>query len=120
MDSLIEDEPRLLCRIEDIPDGGAKGFRAAAGGFTGLMAVRRGERVFVYVNSCPHIGVPLDWAPHRFLTTDRRHIICSTHGAEFTIADGACIRGPCRGDSLEAVETRIEDGVIYVPKDAGL
>ena len=120
MDSLIEDEPRLLCRIEDIPDGGAKGFRAAAGGFTGLMAVRRGERVFVYVNSCPHIGTPLDWTPDRFLSRDSRFIVCATHGAEFQIADGLCIRGPCRGDRLEAVQAEIRDGTIYVPHDAGL
>jgi nitrite reductase/ring-hydroxylating ferredoxin subunit len=120
MDSLIPSERRALCRVEDIPDGGAKGFAAAPGGFTGLMAVRQGDAVYVYVNSCPHIGTPLDWTPDRFLSADGRHIICATHGAEFTIADGACIRGPCRGDSLEAVETRIEDGVIYVPKDAGL
>jgi nitrite reductase/ring-hydroxylating ferredoxin subunit len=120
MESLIEDEPRLLCRIEDIPDGGAKGFRAAPGGFTGLMAVRRGETVFVYVNSCPHIGTPLDWTPDRFMSVDGRHIICATHGAEFAVENGECLKGPCRGDFLEPVVTQIKDGAIYVPKDAGL
>ena len=111
---------RPLCRLEDLPDGEARGFGPSPGGFTGLFAVRRGEAVFVYVNSCPHIGVPLDWAPHRFLTTDRRHIICSTHGAEFTLDTGECLRGPCFGDRLEAVMLRVEDGVLLVPEDAGL
>ena len=111
---------RTLCRVEDIPDGGAKGFAAADGGFTGLFAVRQGGDIHVYVNSCPHIGTPLDWMPDRFLTADGRRIICATHGAEFGIADGACVRGPCLGDRLEAVMIEIRDGVVLVPEDAGL
>ena len=111
---------RALCRLDDIPDGGARGFAASAGGFTGLFAVRRGNAVFVYVNSCPHIGVPLDWAPDRFLTGDAARIICATHGAEFGIDDGVCVRGPCLGDRLEQVMIEIEDGVILVSDDAGL
>ncbi len=114
------DAPRVLCRVEDIADGGAKGFPPAPGGFTGLLAVRQGDAVLVYVNSCPHIGTPLDWTPDRFLSADGRRIVCATHGAEFPIADGVCIRGPCRGDRLEPVAVEIEDGTIYVPKDAGL
>jgi len=115
-----EAELRALCRLEEIPDGGARGFPPAPGAFTGLFAVRRGNDVAVYVNSCPHIGVPLDWAPHRFLSTDGRHIICSTHGAEFEPMTGLCTRGPCFGDRLEAVMIQINDGAISVPADAGL
>ena len=111
---------RPLCRIDDIPDGTAKGFGPPSGGFTGLFAVRRGADVVVYVNSCPHIGVPLDWMPDRFLTADGQRIVCSTHGAEFAIADGVCLRGPCLGDRLEAVMIEVKDGVILVPEDAGL
>jgi nitrite reductase/ring-hydroxylating ferredoxin subunit len=111
---------RPLCRVDDIPDGGAQGFPAPAGGFTGLFAVRQGDRVVVYVNACPHVGVPLDWAPNRFLTADGDRIICATHGAEFGIADGVCIRGPCFGERLEAVMIQIKDGLLLVPEDAGL
>jgi nitrite reductase/ring-hydroxylating ferredoxin subunit len=111
---------RRLCDVDDIPDGGAKGFGPPAGGFTGLFGVRRGGDVFVYVNSCPHIGVPLDWAPDRFMTADGARIVCATHGAEFGIADGVCVRGPCLGDRLEAVMIEIKDGVVLVPEDAGL
>jgi nitrite reductase/ring-hydroxylating ferredoxin subunit len=114
------DSQRALCRLEDIADGGAKGFPPAQGGFTGLMAVRQGNAVYVYVNSCPHIGTPLDWTPDRFLSADGKRIICATHGAEFQVADGLCIRGPCHGDRLEPVESQIKDGIIYVPQDAGL
>jgi nitrite reductase/ring-hydroxylating ferredoxin subunit len=111
---------RPLCRLDELPDGGAKGFGPAAGGFTGLFAVRRGEMVAVYVNSCPHIGVPLDWMPDRFLTSDGSRIICATHGAEFEIPSGRCVRGPCLGDRLEAVMIQIKDGMILVPESAGL
>ena len=82
--------------------------------------MRRGGQVFVYVNSCPHIGTPLDWAPDRFLSADGSRIVCATHGAEFSIEDGVCVRGPCLGDRLEPVMIQIKDGIILVPEDAGL
>jgi nitrite reductase/ring-hydroxylating ferredoxin subunit len=111
---------RALCRLDDIPDCGSKGFPPPPGGFTGLFAVRRGNAVHVYVNSCPHIGTPLDWMPDRFLSADGSHIICATHGAEFRIADGECVYGPCKGDRLEAVMIQINDGTVFVPEVAGL
>ena len=120
MEELIPPRMRALCRVDELSDGTSKSFPAAPGGFTGLFAVRRGDTVYVYVNSCPHIGTPLDWVPGRFLSADGSRIVCATHGAEFSITDGECLRGPCIGDRLEPVVTRIEDGTIYVPEDAGL
>jgi len=117
---LMAAEWRALCRVEEIADGESKGFPPAPGGFTGLFAVRKGEKVFVYVNSCPHIGVPLNWRDDDFLTLDKVRIICATHGAEFKIATGECLYGPCAGDHLEAVTVDIREGVIFVPADAGL
>ena len=111
---------RCLGRLDAIPDGGTKGFGPAKGGFTGLFAVRRGETAMIYVNACPHLGVPLDWAPDRFLSSDGTRIICSMHGAEFDIATGLCTAGPCRGDSLEAVAFTLADGEITVAETAGL
>jgi nitrite reductase/ring-hydroxylating ferredoxin subunit len=111
---------RALCRLDDLADGAARGFAPAPGGFTGLFAVRQGDRVFIYVNACPHLGTPLDWTPDRFLSADGRRIVCATHGAEFRIADGLCLRGPCLGARLEPVMIEIKDGVILVADDAGL
>ena len=111
---------RALCRLDEIADGAARGFGPAPGGFTGLFAVRRGDQVFAYVNSCPHIGVSLDWAPDQFLTRDGSQIVCATHGALFTIATGRCTDGPCLGDQLEAVPVTLQDGLVLVPDDAGL
>ena len=109
---------RALCQLEELPDGTAKGFPPAAGGFVGLFAVRQGDIVHVYVNSCPHIGTPLDWVPDRFLSADGSRIVCATHGAEFRIADGECLRGPCRGSALDPVLIEINDGTVFIVDDA--
>jgi hypothetical protein len=111
---------RALCRFDEIRDGESKGFRPPKGAFTGLFAVRQGEGVVVYVNACPHIGSPLDWAPDKFLSSDGSRIICSMHGAEFDITSGLCTRGPCAGDHLEQVPHQIIDGMIIVAADAGV
>jgi nitrite reductase/ring-hydroxylating ferredoxin subunit len=111
---------RPLCRLTDIPDGGARGFPAPPGGFIGLFAVRRGQQVFVYLNACAHVGVPLNLAPDRFLSADASRIVCAAHGAEFAVADGLCTAGPCLGARLEAVMIELRDGTVFVPADAGL
>jgi nitrite reductase/ring-hydroxylating ferredoxin subunit len=111
---------RILGPLEDIPDGGARGYPPAAGAFMGLFAVRRGEQVWVYVNSCPHVGLPLELQPHRFLDHKGERIICAAHGAKFLVEDGLCVGGPCMGDSLEAVPARIEGGNIVVDAEAGM
>lgn len=113
-------EWRVLCRLEEIPDGEARGFPAPAGGFTGLFAIRQGNSVLAYVNSCPHIGLPLEPVPDRFLDRKREMIVCAAHGARFRIADGECVSGPCIGEALEPVEVRLVEGEVRVPPDAGV
>lgn len=104
-----------LCRLEEIEDGGAKGFSLADGnGERGIFVVRCGDRVYGYVNSCPHIGTPLDFLPDRFLTADRSEILCSTHGARFEIATGRCVFGPCRGLGLRPVPIQIAEGMVVL------
>ncbi|MGG5820310.1 Rieske (2Fe-2S) protein [Falsiroseomonas sp. HW251] len=119
--SEVSAKERVLCRVDEIPEGESRGFPPAPGGFTGLFAIRRGAAVHVYVNSCPHIGLPLDPAPDRFLDAKKQHIVCSAHGARFRIEDGECFSGPCYGESLEAVPVRIDaEGRVIVPADAGV
>lgn len=94
-----------LCRLEDIPDGEARGFeRGAVDGFL----VRRGNAVHAYHNICPHAGNPLNWKPDAFLTRDRKLIMCAVHGAMFEIGSGQCIAGPCAGHSLDSLDVRVE------------
>jgi nitrite reductase/ring-hydroxylating ferredoxin subunit len=104
-----------LCALDDIPEGGSNGFTVeSSSGISLYMAIRREGRVFVYFNSCPHTGVPLDIRPGQFLSLDKGHIQCSTHGAKFRIDDGRCVSGPCPGQSLRAVESVVRDGAVYV------
>lgn len=105
---------RRLCALDDIPDGEAKGFAAPPGDFVGLFAMRQGDVVRVWRNSCPHLGVPLDWAPDEFLDATGTLIQCATHGAKFRLDDGYCISGPCTGESLEPIACAVHDGQVFL------
>ena len=106
---------RALCRLDDIPEPGAKGLSLAAGdAVQDIFLVRAQGRVYGYANSCPHIGTPLEFLPDRFLTRDNRQILCSTHGARFEIATGFCVAGPCRGRSLRQLPVKVENGLILL------
>jgi len=105
----------VLCRLDEIPDGEGRGFTIGEGEARTLIAVfRQGGRVHGYINSCPHIGTPLDMIPDRFLTLDKRHILCATHGARFRIHDGYCFAGPCRGERLKTIAVRIAQGSVVL------
>jgi nitrite reductase/ring-hydroxylating ferredoxin subunit len=105
-----------VCRLEEIPDGGAKGLVISDpdGGVLRVIALRRGAEVIAYRNRCPHRGTPLDLRPDDFLTRDGAHIVCATHGALFRPEDGACVAGPCVGDRLEPIAVRVENGIVLV------
>ena len=96
----------VLCPLEAIEDGEAKGFALADG--REIFVVRDGASVYGYLNSCPHQGTPLDWTPDRFISADSGLILCATHGAQFEIADGMCVSGPCEGDRLCPVSVAVD------------
>ena len=99
----------VLCRLDDIEDGQAKGFTLGQGPEAReIFVVREGARAFGYVNSCPHLGTPLDWQGDRFILEDSGLIMCATHGALFETADGLCVDGPCVGKSLESAPVVID------------
>ncbi len=102
----------VLCRLEEIPDGTARGFAHEG---RELIVFRRGARVFGHVNSCPHIGTPLEMFPDRFMTADGQHLLCTTHGAMFEPETGLCVRGPCKGKALTRVPVRVESGALECP-----
>ncbi|MFQ5783955.1 MAG: Rieske (2Fe-2S) protein [Alphaproteobacteria bacterium] len=107
-----------LCRLDDIPSPGSKGFTLGEGAQAReIFVVRDASGVYAYENDCPHTGGPLDWTPDRFLTFDRERILCATHGAEFRIADGYCVHGPCAGKSLAAVRIALDEGEVIVIDD---
>lgn len=109
----------MLCRIEEIPDGQARGFNPIGSGHRSIFAVRRGHRVFVYVNECPHARTELEYAKDRFLSADGLRIVCFAHYAQFDVETGNCVAGPCTGQALEAVPSTIIEGAVMIPADAG-
>jgi nitrite reductase/ring-hydroxylating ferredoxin subunit len=111
---------RRLCDLSELPEGAARGFPPAPGSFIGLFAVRHRDQIHVYLNSCPHIGLALDWEPNQFLSHDMQRIVCATHGAEFRIEDGETLSGPCLGEHLTKINCHIENGALWVADTAGL
>jgi len=100
----------LFC-VDDLEEGTSKGLEV---GNQYFFAVKKDDQVFLYRNSCPHLGTPLEWEEDRFLDSDGALIQCSTHGALFLIEDGLCIAGPCKGKSLHAVPFEIENNMIMI------
>src|SRR5690606_8080787 len=82
-----------------------------------LFVVRAGGGAFGYLNACPHLGTPLDWGGFEgggsFVSADSGHILCATHGAEFSVESGLSLAGPCRGAWLRRVSlSRGADGLL--------
>ncbi|HEU4460047.1 MAG TPA: Rieske (2Fe-2S) protein [Methylibium sp.] len=87
----------------EVPEGGARGYAEA-----GVFVVRHRGRLHAYLDACPHYGdTPLAWRRDAYLDAAGRRIVCAAHGAQFEIASGRCILGPCLGQSLTAVPIRV-------------
>jgi nitrite reductase/ring-hydroxylating ferredoxin subunit len=104
-----------VCALADLADPGSRSFVIEQGEWPmhGFV-VRQDGRVYGYLNVCPHAGRTLNWGPDRFLTKDLSLIMCSAHGALFEISTGLCVAGPCQGDALSSIETRVEDDHVVV------
>ena len=104
-----------VCDLDDIQDGDSAKFVPEVPESTlAVLIVRKNDKLFGYINSCPHIGAPLDIRPGKFLSSDKKHILCSNHGALFEINTGYCVFGPCQGKYLEPVETMIEGKSVII------
>jgi len=109
------DVERVICRLADVDDPGARGFTLGAGDwFLRGFLVRIGDEAWAYVNRCPHARFPLNSVPNGFLTSGGELILCSMHGALFDRRTGFCIAGPCAGHSLTAVPVKIEAGFVLL------
>jgi nitrite reductase/ring-hydroxylating ferredoxin subunit len=100
-----------LCHINDITDGESKGFHHQG---VNIIAIRKQQSLFLYQNSCPHLGVPLEWQADQFLNHDKSLIQCNTHGALFEIESGRCVSGPCNGAHLKAIAFTIKKGNAFI------
>jgi nitrite reductase/ring-hydroxylating ferredoxin subunit len=104
-----------LCHASELAEGAARGFDPHASGRDTMFVVRR-RGLHAYRNACPHWeSTPLPWRKDAYLNADATRIVCSAHGAQFDIATGECLLGPCLGQSLERVPLdESHDGFLYI------
>ena len=107
-----------IAAVEDIGDGGTLGTVVDLDdGPRRVILTRRGDQVSVFLNSCPHTGVRLDWKPGQFLDMDEVLLQCATPGALFALfalESGYCLAGPCAGQRLVRLVFDVRDGAIYI------
>ena len=103
-----------MCASADLADRG----RAVA---FDVLHFRRPVRAFAlrvdgaavaYLNRCGHVPAELDWQPGEFWDAERRHLVCSIHGAVYEPGTGACVGGPCR-TGLVALDVSERDGTVW-------
>ena len=101
----------FICQSKDIPEYETRSFsiNLEQGELEGFVLKQDGQ-IRAYLNHCPHLGVPLNWQPDEFMSLEGTHIQCATHGALFNLEDGYCIAGPCAGESLTALNVKVDDG----------
>lgn len=103
----------VLCRLDEIEQAKGFRFRTEDAVFYGVV-LREADRVWGFIDSCPHTGQPLSMFGDRYFTRDGRFLLCSGHGAMFKPDDGECIGGPCVGRSLRPWPVTVRDGAVVV------
>ncbi|WP_419798373.1 MAG: Rieske (2Fe-2S) protein [Terasakiella sp.] len=107
-----------LCSIHEIEEEDSKEFFVTRGETDqSILVVKKDGQLSVFINNCPHLGIPMNLEPDRFLDMEKNFIMCSTHGALFKIDDGECVHGPCLGKKLAPVPYEIRGEELFVPKD---
>lgn len=104
-----------LCRRDRLQQGAALGIEITVGSRRlSLLLLDTPQGPRGYLNSCPHIGVRLDWRPHDFFDADGLALQCATHGARFEPENGRCFEGPCRGDALVPLALALRDDQVFL------
>ena len=111
-------EVAVLLRLDALADDSLHEVEAVLDGDAESLIVHRDAAgaVRAWLNVCPHAGRRLDWAPGKFLRAKDGTLVCAAHGASFELANGTCVAGPCRGESLRAVAVEVRDGEISVAR----
>lgn len=104
-----------VCEIGQLVDNDAIGLDVPYGDRKiPLIVFSMNQHCMVFLNSCPHTGVRLDWRPDDFLDHSKTYFQCSMHAALFKTTDGMCVEGPCLGASLIQLDSFIEDEMLYL------
>ena len=106
----------LICLSTAVKEGGAGARFKLSIGCTPRPAflVRFEDKPHAFLNSCPHMGVELDWQQGEFFDQSGLYLICSTHGAVFMPDNGYCTGGPCKGRRLTRLPVVEHDGSIFL------
>ena len=107
----LQRDGKKLCTLSEIPVGNARGFNL---GEQRYIVVRQAEDIFVYLNRCPHRGVPLEWQPDTFMDPEGEFLRCAAHGALFLSDTGECVAGPCVGEFLIPVAFALEEDALIL------
>ncbi len=106
---------RPLCNLEDIqPDHGLVVTDNQGNEFI-LVSVQ--NQIFGYQNRCPHANARLNMNGERIIALDGFHILCTVHGAHFHPKTGLCTMGPCKNQSLTAIDLTIKDAQVWLLTD---
>lgn len=103
-----------ICDYNGLAESSCREFSVKNGVFNNdAFLIYYKQRCYAYENSCPHTGVNLNWQDEQFFSFDGLYLQCSLHGALFEPESGLCIRGPCKGAKLKAINVLIENDVVY-------
>ena len=110
-----QSQSSVLCRLEELAEGaGREALVPGPDGMRYIMLFRQGSAVRAWLNTCPHQGRSLSWAPDQFLFGADGRLVCPHHGACFDVESGHCMSGPCLGARLTPVATRVENGQVLL------
>jgi nitrite reductase/ring-hydroxylating ferredoxin subunit len=94
----------LLCQLNDLEEQQCMEMLVEG---RQLFAVRADNSIHAYWNICPHMGIPLNWVPNRYLDYDKAFIQCSSHGAQFQVATENDYYYICANQSLPATPVNL-------------
>ncbi|HTN71659.1 MAG TPA: Rieske 2Fe-2S domain-containing protein, partial [Methylomirabilota bacterium] len=106
---------RVIAKVHEVAPGSVKKFWLICQKYrVNAFLINDGGNFFAYVNRCRHMTTPLDFVRDEFLSEDRRHLMCYTHGALYEPATGLCVAGPCKGESLFRLPLTVNRGEVLV------
>ena len=79
-----------------------------------LILADRDGTVYAYDNVCPHTGETLDPMGGSVSEAGGALLRCQRHAAQFDVATGACVGGPCIGERLTPVAVTVVGREIYL------
>lgn len=106
----------FLCRVSEIGETGKEVRLKSDEGMQWLMLFVRDGALTAWRNVCPHQGRSLNFAPDKFLFSDRGYLVCCHHGASFDLSSGTCVDGPCKGAMLTPIDVEIDGDEISISR----